>query len=269
VSLFQPNNINSIVRISSFDQIWFQRGLLSKSLSKIYDYIVLNKCDQIWSTSNFISRYIDKKFNKKIVYTPPFINYSTKYKLKKTLQKIKNRNFLLFIGTISERKGVHLLKELFLEIYKRDKKYKFVIIGRDTKNYFTSTYRKYFDNQTFSKNCIYFKVKKKKFFFPLIKYADAVIIPSLVETSPNILQEVLINNGIPICSNNTSMEELLKNDQNFLFKNNDVDDLVKKTLKLLLNDKNKLLKKIKVFKKMLYAKERQEIILKNLSVLLK
>ena len=60
-----------------------QKVFLSKSVSKFYDKIVLTKTTQIWSTSKFISKYIDKKFKKKIIQIPPFMNKSNKIKIPK------------------------------------------------------------------------------------------------------------------------------------------------------------------------------------------
>ena len=267
VSLFQPTNVKSILRISSFDHIWFKRGFLSRSISKFYDKIVLTKTSQIWSTSKFISQYIDRKFNKKIIQIPPFMNKNSVIKIQQSLKKFKKINFILFIGTISKRKGVHLLPRLFSEIYKKKNNFKFVIIGRDTKNYGKSNFNKYFKNKNFSKNCIYFGVKKKNFFLPLIKYAKIVTVPSLIETSPQILQEVLAYDGVPVCSKNTSMEELVKNDKDFLFNKNDNEDLVNKTFSLMSKKNKEIKKKIKSFKSALFHKSRKELILSSLNIL--
>ena len=267
VSLFQPKNIKSILRISSFDYIWFKRGFLSKSVSKFYDKIVLTKTTQIWSTSKFISKYIDKKFKKKIIQIPPFMNKSNKIKIPKSLKKFKRINFLLFIGTISKRKGIHLLPKLYSEIYKKNSDFKFIIIGRDTKNYGKSNFEKYFKNKNFSKNCIYFGVRKKNFFLPLIKYAKVVTVPSLIETSPQILQEILAYDGVPVCSKNTSMEELVQNDKDFLFNKNDKNDLVDKTFNLMSKKNKEIKKKIKSFKSSVFKSSRKKIILSSLNVL--
>lgn len=267
VSLFQPKHIKSILRISSFDYIWFKRGFLSTSISKFYDKIVLTKTSQIWSTSIFISKYIDKKFKKKIIHIPPFMNANIKIKIPKSLKKFKRINFLLFIGTISERKGIHLLPKLYSEIYKKNSEFKFVIIGRDIKNYGKSNFDKYFKNKNFSKNCIYFGVRKKNFFLPLIKYAKVVTVPSLIETSPQILQEILAYDGVPMCSKNTSMEELVKNDKDFLFNKNNKNDLVDKTFNLMNKKNREVKKKIKSFKSPLFRSSRKKTILLTLDVL--
>ena len=269
VSLFQPKNIKSIVRISSFDHVWFKIGLFSKKISKIYDNIVLRKSYQIWSTSEFVSKYINKEHKKKISQTPPFLIPNRKFKLSKSLNKFKKEKFILFIGTISRRKGIHLLSDLFANIYKINKNIRFIIIGRDTNDFFRSNFQFYFQNKLFSKNCIYFGVKKKNFFFPLIKYAKIAVVPSLIETSPNILQEILMNDGIPLCSKNTSMEELLLNNHNFLFENNDSKDLFNKSIKLMSKKNYQLRKKINFFKKLLFEKKRKQILFESLNSMVK
>lgn len=267
VSLFQPKNINTILRISSFDHIWFKRDFLSTYISKFYDFIVLNKSKQIWSTSNFISKFINKKFKKKIVQIQPFMNKNESFRLQNSLKKFRKLNFILYVGTISKRKGIHLLPKLFSEIYKKNNFFKFVIIGRDTKESGKSNFNKYLKNKNFSKNLIYLGVRKKNFFLPLIKHAKVVVIPSLIETSPQILQETLSYDGIPMCSDNTSMEEILKNDKNFMFKKNNNENLVQQTFKLMSKNKKNIKNRIKFFKNFLFDKNRKRMILLNLKQL--
>ena len=267
LSLFQPKNINAIVRISSFDHIWFKRDFLSTYISKLYDHIVLNKSKQIWSTSKFISRFINKKFKKKIIQIPPFMNNNERFRFQNSLKKFKKLNFILYIGTISRRKGIHLLPKLFSEIYKKNNFFKFIVIGRDIKEAGESNLNKYFKNKNFSKNLVYLGVRKKNFFLPLIKYARVVVIPSLIETSPQILQETLAYDGIPMCSKNTSMEEMLKNDKNFLFKKNNDENLVRQTFKLMSKNEKNIRLKVNFFKNLLFDKSRKNTILLNLKKL--
>ena len=101
----------------------------------------------------------------------------------------------------------------------------------------------------------------------MIKYAKVVTVPSIIETSPQILQEILAYDGVPICSNNTSMEELVQNDKEFLFNNNDENDLVNKTFNLIAKKNKKIMKKIKSFKSLLFDKSKKKIILSSLNVL--
>ena len=99
------------------------------------------------------------------------MNNNERFRFQNSLKKLKKLNFILYIGTISRRKGIHLLPKLFSEIYKKNNSFKFVVIGRDTKEAGESNFKKYLKNKNFFKNLIYLGVRKKKFFLPIIKYA--------------------------------------------------------------------------------------------------
>jgi len=258
VSLFQSRKIKSIIRISSLDYLWFRYNLINKFISKFYDYLVFRNCSQIWSTSKYIKKYIDKKFVYKTYVTKPFINYKPipNDKLIKKL-KLEKKRFILFVGTISSRKGIKLIRTVFKNLLIRYPDLILVIIGRDTTEYFFSNYKIYFAD-FLKKNLIYLSVQDRKTIFSFIQKSKFVLIPSIIETSPNILQEVIINNAIPVCSNNTSMEELVCYDKNFLFTNGNANSLYNKCVYYLTSDKiryNLIKNRIIKYKKILLQKK--------------
>ena len=81
--------------------------------------------------------------------------------------------------------------------------------------------------------------------FPLIKKSSAVISTSLWEDPGFVLIEAGLSNLAVISSNcRNGPEEILNNENNgYLFKNNDLKDLLKKFDEFKNEDKNKLFKK--------------------------
>lgn len=248
VSLFQDKNIPSIVRISSLDHLWLNLNFFEKKISKYYNYLIFRKCAQIWCNSIFLAKKI-KSFKKKIKIIPNFFNL----KIKKNFNINNKKNFVLFVGTLNERKGILLVSSLFKNLFDKTN-LRFVIIGKDTKRNFKSQFNKYFANQSFSKKLRYYGSRDKSFVFKFIRQARLVVIPSKIENAPNILQEVLINDGVPLCSDNSSMEEMLFNNKNFLFKNGSLKNFIFKA-KRLINPNNKLfLIPLKKYKEQLIKK---------------
>ena len=70
-----------------------------------------------------------------------------------------------------------------------------------------------------------------------------------------------------MCSKNTSMEEMLKNDKNFLFKKNNGANLVRQTFKLMSKNEKNIRLKVNFFKNLLFDKKRKNKILLNLKKL--
>ena len=63
------------------------------------------------------------------------------------------------------------------------------------------------------------------------------------------------------------MEEMLKNDKNFLFKKNNDENLVRQTFKLMSKNEKNIRLKINFFKNLLFDKSRKNTILLNLKKL--
>lgn len=250
VSLFQDKKNKSIIRLSSLDYLWLDLNFLEKKISQYYDKLIFKKSLQIWSNSIFLAKKITK-FKNKIKIIPTFINY-----------KISNKNnnfkksFILFVGTINERKGIALVSKLFEKLASISK-LSFVIIGPDTKKNFQSQFNNFFIDKNFSNRLTYYGARDRLFISKFIKSSKIVVIPSKIENAPNILQEVLINDGVPLCSDNSSMEELLFNDKNFLFKNGNFNSFFFKAKKLL-NLKKKQINSLKKYKKKLLDKNKEK-----------
>ena len=98
------------------------------------------------------------------------------------------------------------------------------------------------------KNFDYIKLnkwsKKLKFFF---SNANIFILPSFYEGSPNILLDAA-NNNVPILSSNCSgAKDILKNNKKYIFEINNLNQLKKKIIDVILNYKDEI-KKTKINK---------------------
>ena len=180
------------------------------------------KVDQFIALTNFAkSKFLDAGFlSDKISIKPNFCNLSDS-----TLNQ--KRDGVLFVGRLSEEKGLHVLLESWKKM-----KVKLKIIGDGPLlNSVKNCNNKYIKYLGFMKQeDIFLEMKKSSFLvFPSIWY----------EGFPMVILESFAN-GLPVVASNLgSMSEIIKNNYNGLhFSAGDSNDLLKK-VDSLIHDKNK------------------------------
>ena len=133
-----------------------------------------------------------------------------------------------------------LLINAFKEIQKKYSEYNLIILGDgEEKSKLISLIKSY--NLEEKVHLIGYKDNVYKY----LKNADCFILTSLWEDPGFVLIEAGLSNSIVISSNcKNGPEEILNNENNgYLFKNNDLKDLLKKFDEFKSEDKNKLFKK--------------------------
>ena len=69
---------------------------------------------------------------------------------------------------------------------------------------------------------------------PIVKNARITVMPTYIDTAPSASLETMSNGGVLLASNNSSIEEYVKNNKNgFLFENGKANSLKKKILEIL------------------------------------
>ena len=142
---------------------------------------------------------------------------------------------IVFVGSVIERKGVHILISAFSLVYKRYPKARLIIIGEIDLNYFNKL------KSIILKEGIKDKVKFKGKLSSLeiateLESSTVFVLPSFHENSPNSLAEAMAV-GIPcVASNVGGISTMLDNGKNgLMFKSGDIHQLSKKLLSLLDN----------------------------------
>ena len=153
---------------------------------------------------------------------------------------INKKKFLIGIGRLTKQKNFSLLINAFKEIEKKYNEYNLIILGDgEEKTKLISLIKSY--NLEEKIHLIGYKDNVYKY----LKNADCFILTSLWEDPGFVLIEAGLSNSIVISSNcKNGPEEILNNENNgYLFKNNDLKDLLRKFDEFKSEDKNKLFKK--------------------------
>ena len=234
LSIFFNKQTKIILRISGLPKINFLRYIFWKIFSnKIYKIT----CPTI-STYNFlVNKNIFKKENI-IVLSDPIININEYLKKKKEDfddNNLKNKKFLVGIGRLTKQKNFNLLINFFKIISNQNPKFNLVIIGEGEQM------------DQLKKLSINLKIENKVHLvgyqnnvFKFLLKAECFILTSLWEDPGFVLVEAALSN-LPIISSKcpNGPEEIIKSN-GYLFKNNDIEDLLDKFEKFLNTEKSEI-----------------------------
>ena len=261
LSLFLDRNTKIILRISGLPKVNFIRHFFWKIFSKrifkvtcptksTYDYMLKKKIFEKEKIEILSDPIIDLK------------EYRSKKNEKINFEKLKNKKYIIGIGRLTKQKNFELMINFFKEISNIHPYLNLVIIGEGENK---TKLKKLSINLGVEKR-IYFLGYQKNVFKYLAR-AECFILTSLWEDPGFVLAEAALT-GVPIISSEcpNGPKEIIQNN-GFLFKNNDLEDLLIKFRDFLDTNekdiyKNKLIlkKRVKKFTLLEHYKKLNKII---------
>lgn len=215
-------------------------------LEKIYDFLFckfLNeKIKKIYCKTNKSENYINRKglINTTTVgvglNVSKFDNVQIDNNVENLLEVINNKRVLLYIGSISKRKNVKFLIQVFNKL-KKDSKFKDVVlllIGKSEGNYLNDCLNEISDE--YRKSIIIIeKIPNSQLKF-IYQKADIFLLSSLQEIMGMVLLEAMYF-GVPcVCSNTAGSTQLIENGvDGFILNNYSVDEWSNQIKQILNN----------------------------------
>ena len=245
IILIIPKNCKKICRISGITKLWRNYNNNNKNIFHLFSDFVekkrVLKAQKVFAPSKIISKKASLEYLRK-VYTlrSPLVNINRK--ILKSSKKLPKENFFLYIGTLNRVKGIDLLANAFLKVFKKYKNISLVIIGRNEKignkiesiNYFFKKCKK------FKSKIKYFGVLSKKEIFYFYTKAEAIIIPSRLDNYPNVMIESISFKKPIIGFLNSSLDEVINDGKTgFLANKQNLKSLFKKIDEFLCQSRTK------------------------------
>jgi glycosyltransferase involved in cell wall biosynthesis len=199
------------------------------------------------STKNDIIKYFNINTNKiKVIYEDIILeDYNHNIKIDIDKFGLKDKGYILFIGTIEPRKNLKLLLESFEKI--KDKtNLDLIICGKI--GWGSDDIIRKIKNHKYKENIHYLNYVSQQEKIFLLRNCFAFIFPSIYEGFGLPAIEAIKSDRIAIVSDVSSLKEIIEIDE-LKFKSNDSNDLTNKIVELYF-DKNKYNKCLK------YCKER-------------
>lgn len=261
-SLFRIKEIPAIVRMSSYQpevrsayKPTYNPNQKEKlTLFEKLELYSIRKADLIISPSKIVAGNIQRKLKRKVkVIESPFI--MPKEELDDFLYKkeLEGKKYLLFYGTLGYIKGTYTIAEMLYKFLRDYKEYYFVFIGNDKgfmKNEKPISAVKIIMEKAgeFAGRVVYIKpILEKEKLFPIIKNAQACILPSRVDNLPNTCIESMALGNIVVGTYDTSFEQLIRNGYNgFLTERDNPESLreaIDKVLSLTKEDRKFIVQK--------------------------
>ena len=244
ILLFVRTNTKFILRISGLPKLGFFRKILWKKVSK---RLFLITCPSDQTKSDMIKLNIFPEDKIVVLYDPIIeVNSISKDLKQNTFDTFKNKKYFLNIGRLTKQKNQILLIHAFSEIFKKYSNLNLLIVGEGE------------EKNNLQKQIKLNKIENNVHFlgqidnvYPLIKNSMATISTSLWEDPGAVMIETSYCKKISIVSNcpNGPAEFLSFGKGGYLFKNNNLDDLIDKIYSFLNDDENTKKKKILLSKK--------------------
>ena len=263
LTLFFNNKTKIVLRISGLPKLNFFRFVFWKLFSKnIYS---------VTCPTTTTYKYLKKMniFNKNsiVILRDPVIKINEflkkKYERVEDI-KIEKKNLIIGIGRFTRQKNFLLLIKAFKKILIKYPNYHLILLGEGEQEEMLKEKVKKFEIQ----NKVFFLGYQKNVFKYLLN-SDCFILTSLWEDPGFVILEAALSNTLIISSNcPNGPDEILSSGRNgFLFKNNDISDLLNKFDKFKNSTEDELKKKrfsvkkqLKMFTQFAHFKSLEKII---------
>ncbi len=195
LGLFSPKNIPYCIRIASYAKNFLEEYELPTNERLLFEEKQMYENSKfVFGPSKYISKMIkdDLKLNKDIeIIETPFSKSTEEIDLK-YYNKIKNKNYILFFGTLGILKGCFDVAEIIYDVLDKYKDIDFVFVGKQVShnNINPIDYLKQ-KAGIYAHRITYFDKMPHKYLYPIIQNANCCLMPSRTENFSNTCLEAM------------------------------------------------------------------------------
>lgn len=212
LSLFRISSIPIITRIASYEPLirkFYRKPLtLDQRIKEWLEIYTLHKSDYVYSPSKLMADIFKKKGVKVSIIPVPFFLENKEVDNSIYTEKLAEKKYLLFYGTIGNLKGCKLLAEVLPAILKKHPDMHFIFAGKkrepDTFNYIMQKTYYYKDRVHYLGNLKHLQL------YPVITNSRGIVLPSYTENLPNTMVESMALGKVVLGTRGTSFEELIE-----------------------------------------------------------
>lgn len=205
-----------ISRISSFVPLRreFYRDRLTRDqrLIEWLELLALSRSNAVYAPSKLLSHILRQEAAIKTdVLRPPFSIDTNVFDESIYNKHLGGKKYFVFVGTIGLLKGGEVLAKVLPNILSQYPEMYFVLIGKDFPSSNGPSMLTYILQQAgaYKKQIIHLGVLRHSQLYPIVKYSQAVVLPSLIDNLPNTMLEAMALGKVVIGTRGTSFEELI------------------------------------------------------------
>jgi glycosyltransferase involved in cell wall biosynthesis len=206
-----------IARISSYEPLCrkFYRKPLTRQqqLREWFEVLALYRSNGVYAPSEMLCSFIKESANIKAdVLHPPFFIETDNFDESIYRKHLLGKKYLIFFGTIGLLKGGELLARSLPDLLAAYPEMFFVFVGKVLSGPGKQSMLDYIKDKAgrYSNQIIYLGVLPHYQLYPIVKYSQAVVLPSLIDNLPNTMLEAMALGKVVIGTRGTSFEEFIE-----------------------------------------------------------
>lgn len=234
-AMFYYGRVPAVMRLASYAKTYFST-LQTYNARELYfkaelERLAARRCNAIFAPCKVTAEAFgeDCRRDVKIIETP-FVNDTKELDYGYVEKHLTGKKYVLFFGTFYPEKGILVIADILKKFLENNQEYYFMFIG-DTRLIQGVDARKIIRRaagEFFHRVIIEDPLPHEKL-FPIIRYADFVVMPSLMDNFPNACIEAMYLSKVVIGTNGASFEQLIRSGYNgLLCRIGDPGDLLEK-----------------------------------------
>ncbi len=234
-AIFYYGQVPAVMRLASYAKTYFSTKQTYSARTLFFkaelERLSSRRCTAVFAPCRVTAEAFgrDCRRNVKVIETP-FVNDVKKMDYEYVENYLNGKKYVLFFGTFYPEKGILIIIDILKKFLERNNDYFFVFVGEtrmikgvDARNLIRRAAGEFF-NRVF----IWDAISHEKL-FPIIRYADFVVMPSLMDNFPNACIEAMHFSKIVIGTDGASFEQLIRSGYNgYLCRIGDSEDLLEK-----------------------------------------
>lgn len=233
IAYFHDFDIPTVLRLSSYSCMVPIRGKeLQQNTKAKLERESAKRCNAVFAPSEVVAKKFgnDTGIDVKVIETPFLLERNIEDSRVYDLL-FNNKKYILFYGTLIEYKGLGVIADAIYDILKSDSNLYIGIIGSGDGKLVGEIKE---NAKEYEKRVIYHDALGFSQLLPIIKNAQAIMLPSLTENFSNACVESMALEKIVIGTRGASFDQLIEDGVNgFLCDIGDADSLVNAVMRLL------------------------------------
>ena len=235
IALFYREDIPAVLRLSSYARITFStfetHSRTEVKVMAMMERMSAGRCRSVFAPCRNTAREFEKDIKRKVhVVETPFVNDVQTYDSTYVDTYLKGKKYALFFGTLYAVKGILVIAKILKDFLKENPEQYFAFIG-DVKSINGESPAKILQKAAgeYAERILIGKALPHEQLYPVIRQADFVVMPSLMDNMPNACIEAMYFQRVVIGTDGASFEQLITHGKNgLLCKIGDAEDLLEK-----------------------------------------
>jgi len=216
LSRFRP--VPVVTRLSSYEPLWSvlygQKRTLDQRLKEYFEIVCLRRSDAVYAPSAFLSRIVRKETSIPVdVVRPPFVPHIPATEEPSAEDPLGEKRYLLFFGSLGLLKGGEALAASLPALLGRYPDLHFAVAGKvfhGPREGISMLEHIRGKSGVHKDRIINLGILSPSGLYPVIRRAEAVVLPSLADNFPNTMLEAMSLGKVVVGAEGASFEEMIE-----------------------------------------------------------